>query len=602
MGEEMKQIHKTKNEVLDLPGDQNRRGAFMVMAVPFLIATMGFLAFGIDIAVITMTKTRMRNAVEAAALAAAQQITDAVQSAADNIEEDQDVGSAVQDANSIAVDAAKAMAEKVALLNGVYVDPETDVKFGKLYQDASGTDHMVWGESAKPYNVVKVIARRDNASADQPDSKLKLFFAGMMNEKTAAVTTSAIAFIEARDIVLVLDYSGSMSYDSEYDAMSSNRLGKAPVEQNLDDIWNTLVGSGATFSDTGKLKFPASGFGKINSAIGTYKSSNNNTSVYNALDLDEVDGNGKPKYPFPQEGKYSSGNLKGQPTGNTNKNLWLNYIQWVRTDSSPKNYGYKKKYGYRTLVGYLIEKRKKNDQSEDLWRAPIYPFHAMKEGVTLFTEFLGGLQFGDYVGLVTYDDSSRVESVLNDDGVLDTVNLGNDLITNDYAAIDTIQRHKQASHYAPYTGMGYGIRDARELLQSHGRVGARPTILVMTDGNANRSPSGWSLPGSWDWDEVTDFDDDGQSDYSTTSRDKQYAFWQAVEAANLGYTVHTMTVGEGADRNLMEAIAKACNGIWIDAPGGATIEEMKAQLLVAFGKIAANVPPAKLLADPETDY
>ncbi|MDF1744557.1 MAG: VWA domain-containing protein [Gimesia sp.] len=598
----MKQLQNLMSEEMDLPGDQNRRGAFMVMAVPVLIATMGFLAFGIDIAVITMTKTRMRNAVEAAALAAAQQITDAVQTAADDIQENQDVGSAVQDANSIAVDAARAMAEKVARLNGVYVDPETDVKFGKRYQDASGNDHMIWGEGAKPYNVVKVIARKDNATEGQPDSRLQLFFAGLMDEKTAAVTTSAIAFIEARDIVLVLDYSGSMSYDSQYDAMSSSRLGKAPVEDNLDDIWNTLVASGVTFSDTGKLKFPATGFGKINSAQGVYKSSDNNTSVYYSLDLDEVDGSGKLKYPFPQEGKDYSGNLKGQPTGNTHKNLWLNYIQWVRTDSSPKNYGYKKKYGYRTLVGYLIERRKKNNQSEDLWRAPIYPFHAMKEGVTLFTEFLDGLQFGDYIGLVTYDDSSRVESVLNDDGVLDTVDLGDELITNRYTDIDTIQRHKQASHYAPYTGMGYGIRDARELLQSHGRVGARPTILVMTDGNANRSPSDWSLPGSWNWDEVTDFNGDGQSDYSTSSRDKQYAFWQAVEAANLGYTVHTMTVGAGADRNLMEAIAKACNGIWIDAPGGATIEDMQAQLLVAFGKIAANVPPAKLLADPESDF
>ena len=88
------------------------------MAVPFLIATMGFMAFGIDIAVITMTKTRMRNAVEAAALAAAQQITDAVQTTADDIQQGQDVGNAVQDANSIAVEAAKAMAEKVARLNG----------------------------------------------------------------------------------------------------------------------------------------------------------------------------------------------------------------------------------------------------------------------------------------------------------------------------------------------------------------------------------------------------------------------------------------------------------------------------------------------------
>tara|TARA_R110002095_G_scaffold204879_1_gene187865 strand:+ start:1861 stop:3657 length:1797 start_codon:yes stop_codon:yes gene_type:complete len=598
----MKQVLQKKKEQLNLPGTQNRRGAFMVMAVPFLIATMGFLAFGIDIAVITMTKTRMRNAVEAAALAAAQQITDAVQSSADNIQGDQNVGSAVQDANSIAVEAAKAMAEKVARLNGVYVDPETDVKFGKRYQDSSGVFHMVWGESAKPYNVVKVIARKDNPTEGQLDSKIPLFFAGLMNEKTAAVTTSAIAFIEARDIVVVLDYSGSMSYDSEFDAMSSHRLGKAPVEENLDAIWNTLVASGVTYSDTGKLKFPSTGYGRIDSAEGTYKSSNNDETVFNYLQLDDTDSNGKPKYPFPQEGKNYYGSLNGQPTGNTNKNLWKAYIKWVRTDSTVNNYGYRKKYGYRTLMGYLIEQRKLNNQSEDLWRAPIYPFHAMKGGVTLFTEFLDGLQFGDYIGLVTYDDTSRVESVLNDDGVSETVDLGDELITNRYADINLIQRHKQASHYAPYTGMGYGIRDAKELLESHGRAGARPTILVMTDGNANRSPSGWSLPGSWNWDNVTDFDDDGHSDYSTSDRDKQYAFWQAVEAANLGYTVHTMTVGDGADRSLMKAIAKACNGIYIDAPGGATIADMQSQLLTAFGKIAANVPPAKLLADPESDF
>jgi len=598
----MKQVQSTKIEKRNMSGDHSRRGAFMVMAVPFLIATMGFLAFGIDIAVITMTKTRMRNAVEAAALAAAQQITDSVQTTADNIQGSQNVGAAVQDANSIAVEAAKAVAEKVARLNGVYIDPETDVKFGKRYQDSSGTFHMEWGEAAKPYNVVKVIARKTNSTEGQPDSKLKLFFAGFMNEKTAAVTTSAIAFIEARDIVIVLDYSGSMSYDSEFGAMSSSRLGKTPVEENLDDIWNTLVASGTTYSDTGKLKFPSDGYGLINSAVGTYKSSSNDDTVFYSLGLDEVDSSGNLKYPFPQEGKNYYGSLNGQPTGYTNKNLWKNYIKWVRTDGTVNSYGYRKKYGYRTLMGYLIGQRKLNNQSEDLWRAPIYPFHAMKGGVTLFTEFLDGLQFGDYIGLVTYDDTSRVESVLNDDGVSETVNLGDELITNRYADINMIQRHKQASHYAPYTGMGYGIRDAKELLESHGRAGARPTILVMTDGNANRAPSGWSMPGTWNWDDVTDFDDDGNADYTTNDTYKQYAFWQAVEAANLGYTVHTMTVGDGADRSLMAAIAKACNGIYIDAPGGATIADMQSQLLTAFGKIAANVPPAKLLADPESDF
>ena len=144
----MRQLQQLKDEETSSPHDQSRRGAFMVMAAPFLVATMGFMAFGIDIAVITMTKTRMRNAVEAAALAAAQQITDAVQTTADGIGGSDNVSGDVQDANSIAIDTARAVAEKVARLNGVYIDPETDVEFGKRYQDSGGTFHMVWGENA----------------------------------------------------------------------------------------------------------------------------------------------------------------------------------------------------------------------------------------------------------------------------------------------------------------------------------------------------------------------------------------------------------------------------------------------------------------------
>ena len=62
-----------------------------------------------------------------------------------------------------------------------------------------------------------------------------------------------------------------------------------------------------------------------------------------------------------------------------------------------------------------------------------------------------------------------------------------------------------------------------------------------------------------------------------------------------------MAVGAGADRDLMEAIAFAGNGIYISVPGGATVSEMEEQMLEAFGQIAAKVPAAKLVyeLDPE---
>jgi uncharacterized membrane protein len=55
---------------------------------------------------ISLTKTRLQNAVDAAALAAATEITNAVQEAGQNTGDGGDVEGVVQDANSIAVDEA----------------------------------------------------------------------------------------------------------------------------------------------------------------------------------------------------------------------------------------------------------------------------------------------------------------------------------------------------------------------------------------------------------------------------------------------------------------------------------------------------------------
>ena len=55
----------------------------------------------------------------------------------------------------------------------------------------------------------------------------------------------------------------------------------------------------------------------------------------------------------------------------------------------------------------------------------------------------------------------------------------------------------------------------------------------------------------------------------------------------------------GADRELMQAIASAGGGVFIDVPGGSTIAEMESQLEEAFAQIAAKVPAVKLVFDPD---
>jgi len=122
-------------------------------------------------------------------------------------------GSANIDANSIAVSSARAMAADVAHRNGVYVDPTNDVQFGKTgIQSLQGSGTIQWG--ATPYSVVKVTARRTNANTAAPDGQFPLAFVGRWANRACRSRPLRTAFVEARDLVLVLDYSASMDDDS----------------------------------------------------------------------------------------------------------------------------------------------------------------------------------------------------------------------------------------------------------------------------------------------------------------------------------------------------------------------------------------------------
>lgn len=556
-----------------------RRGSIATLSAVFLVTLFAFVAFAVDTGKMVMTQTHLQNACDAAALAASQEINAAVEQAGED-QSDVDV-----DANSIAVAQARLMAVEVAALNGVHVDPDSGVEFGRRnYDAASDTWAIAWNQG--PYNVVRVTARRDNTDVEQPDGRLQLTFGWAVGKSEIDLVTSATAFVESRDLVVVLDFSASMNNDSEM--WASGHLGQSAVEQNQDDMWDTLVASGVTWPGTNEVKFPATGFGNLDSYYGTYDSSWSNYDVFYHLGLDATDSNGDPLYPFPQAGK-TNGVPNARPDYWTSRSLWLSYIQHAKYISGT----YKMRYGYRSLMDHLLHDRKQNYYSEDLWRTPHYPFHAVKNGTSLLLNFLSDLDFGDEVGMVSYDSYSRVETFLDYDGVY--VNLSDDPITSNYAGLDAIQRHKQAGHYYSYTGIGYGLEDAHELLDNHARFGSRPTILLMTDGNANRYPSGWSLPSGWSWDTLTDYDGDGDADYTTSTKAKQYAFYEAVRAIDSGFTIHTMSVGTGADRELMKAIAYAGSGLWIDIPGGSSVAEMEGQLLSAFSNIAANVPPPRLI-------
>ena len=104
------------------------------------------------------------------------------------------------------------------------------------------------------------------------------------------------------------------------------------------------------------------------------------------------------------------------------------------------------------------------------------------------------VDFGDEIGLINYATSARREDEPLDESGLEYLDPGDDLISDNYTLIDQIQRRRQAAHWTSTTALGDGIKKGRELLEEQRRYGARPVLLVMTDGNANvREQAAWAL-------------------------------------------------------------------------------------------------------------
>jgi Flp pilus assembly protein TadG len=621
-------------------GNQDRRGNFLVLGLFSLIVAFGFTALTIDIGRIALTDTSMQNAADAAALAAAQEITVAVEKAGN------DASNGVGDINSIAVSAAKTKAEEVVKLNGFYIDKEKDVAFGKrIYDKNTGKYSIQWGtppyNSTDSYNVVKVTIRKDNKDSKADDAMLNIFFAPFCDTTTVALKVDAIAFVESRDIAIVLDYSASMNDDSSVKGMTS--LGQSNVEANMATIWSDL--GSPTY---GSLKFtpeyPAlvggsgtSNSPKINVTWKGTSVSVTSTSSIKYVELRFTSGSSQTKTGSGKTGTFSgnssqsgseitkiyvrsggnySSNSSGQGLafdfsnsglmtayGLTNNNYpvsggsWSDYIDYATDDNTLSTWGYEYKLGGLSLLNYWFEYYPTYSSHKDLWKTHHYPFHAMKEGTTLFLNFLDGLDFGDHVGLVVFGQTSKIETKLVDAYQGVNVDLGEEWITDDYATINTIQTHKQASHYDGNTATGEGLANAKVLLDAKKRYGARPTVLLMSDGVANVYPNNWKLPNNWSWADLTDFDGDGAADYSSNTKAIQYAFYQAKQLVDDGCTIHTIGIGAGADLDFMQALAKAGGGQFIHVPGGTTVSQMEAEMLAAFAKIAANVPPPKLVND-----
>ncbi len=229
---------------------------------------------------------------------------------------------------------------------------------------------------------------------------------------------------------------------------------------------------------------------------------------------------------------------------------WGEYINYVQSSSGQlAEHGLRKVYGHKTLVHYWLESRPLHSDTPDLWMTSEQPITALKNSVTVLLAYIQQVQANDRVGLAVYTHP-------NDGAILETG------LTFNMQLVEDISRQRQAGHYEHYTNIGAGLREAREEMEENSRTGAFKMIVLITDGQANR-PS---------------YDPNG------------YALQQADLCAADGYPVVTVSLGVGADQELMQQIADKTGGVHFNVPGGQSVAQYEEQLKDVFRQVAANRP------------
>ncbi|MAE67536.1 MAG: hypothetical protein CMJ18_25030 [Phycisphaeraceae bacterium] len=344
----------------------------------------------------------------------------------------------------------------------------------------------------------------------QRGNAVSLFFAGLFGLDQAELVTSATAFYQPRDIVVVLDYSSSMNDDSELKHI--DQLGQDAVEANLEQIWNELQANG--MPEFGLMQFvPVSIGGGV-------------SSVIDALELTDV------PYPHP-------------------RGSWSEYVDYVQDDEVIDEAGYRDRYGYLTLVNYWLHIRPLAHETPVLWQVSAQPITSVKDAVTLFLDFVKRGSTDDRVALAAY--TSTDGTAVLEHG-----------LTDDFAAIESISRARQAGQYQHYTNIGAGIATARRELVDQGRPPTLRMIVLITDGRANRPTN-----------EVTA---------------KSFAMEQAELAADEGLPIITISLGARADSALMRDIAEVTGGVHFNIPGGRSVSEYAGELNAVFRQIADHRP------------
>ena len=199
-----------------------RNGSILTLSVVLLVVILAFTAFSIDVGAITLTKSQMSNAADAACLAASRELISAWGLGAQT-----NPAMVEQQTRDTAVSIASE--NEMLQRSSIYVDGVRDVRLGfRSWNENSQSYDETWG--IPPYNLVEVTVRRDvlntGGGSAQADAPLNLFFGPAIGSQTANLTATATT-------VLYPVVGFKIPDDSE---LTANVLPIALDESTWDDV------------------------------------------------------------------------------------------------------------------------------------------------------------------------------------------------------------------------------------------------------------------------------------------------------------------------------------------------------------------------------
>ncbi len=559
-----------------------RRGSIIVLAAFLMIVMLAILALTIDTGYMYTMQAQLDRSVDAAALAGAAGLVEGTDVANESVIEYL-VRNPVGQPQSITTN------DELVQLTAHF-----------LAEHANDYD-ILWGNWNSETGQVEQTDQLPSAiSVSMTYPNLPFFFARALGKESFAVESHAIAMYQPRDIMVVLDFSGSMNDDSEFQSIGT--FGKEAIMAGLQSMY-TELGSpvygnmqfepqyitvkGQPPTDSTKpqitveyrynavyvtstkalenvvLKFSDNStrtFSGLSGYTGTF--SYYGKTIYRAW-VKSGNNLSYEGYNYGEPFDFSSTTIRSTiktalgldsvdypyPSGS-----WNSFIDYARSNSTNSNAGFRYKFGYANLINYWLEQLPAYSQTPDLWKVSAQPVTAVKDAVDVFMDYVREVDTNDRIGLVVYDaadGNAKLEVGL----------------TDNFDLVAQTARERQAGHYHNYTNIGAGMKSGRQELQTNGRLGAFKMIVLMTDGNAN-------------W----------HNGYYDTTAARNAVISEANAAAALNYPIVAISLGAGADTSVMQAVADITESRHFNVPGGQAVADYREGLFEVFRAIADSRP------------